>query len=102
MTVPSSDPLGPVVITSRDIYDALIRLQETVSRLVDQNVGHADDIRDHETRLRAVEDVRPAPRIKDLEERVRGVEARLWPLPAASLLIAAASLAVALLPRLTG
>jgi len=98
--VTGSDPLGSVVITARDIYDALIRLQEAVSRLVDQSVGHADDIRDHETRLRTVEDVRPAPRIKELEERMRAVEARQWPLPAASLLIAVASLGVALLPRI--
>lgn len=96
-----TDPLGPVMITARDIYDALIRLQETVSQLVNQGVGHADDIRDHETRLRAIEEARPAPRIQDLETRVRGLEARQWPLPAASLLVAAAALAVAVLPKLT-
>ena len=74
------DPLGPVVITSRDIYDALIRLQETVGRLVDQGVGHTDDIRDHEQRLRSLERGR-------------------WPLPSLALLLSAAALAYNILPK---
>ncbi|MFG1844921.1 hypothetical protein [Micromonospora carbonacea] len=96
-----TDPLGPVQITGRDIYDALIRLTASVDRLTSQGDGHGEDIRDHEARLRLVEDVRPAPRITDLEGRLRQVEARLWPLPAASLLVALAALAIGLLPKLT-
>lgn len=95
------DPLGPVVITSRDIYDALIRLQATVAELVSQGAGHRDDIVDHETRLRAIEDAQPGRRLGDLDQRVRAVEARLWPLPAAGLLLSLAALAVALLPHIT-
>lgn len=96
-----NDPLGPVTITARDIYDALISLQEKVGRLVDQGASNADDIRDHEARLRVVEDARPGPRIKDLETRVRAVEARLWPLPAAAVLLSLAALVTGLLPKLT-
>ncbi|MFG1800186.1 hypothetical protein ACGFI4_08435 [Micromonospora carbonacea] len=96
-----TDPLGPVTITARDIYDALVRLDSTVNRLADQATGHGEDLRDHETRLRVVEEARPAPRIADLEGRVRAVEARQWPLPAASLLVALAALAIGLLPKLT-
>ncbi|KXK61948.1 hypothetical protein AWW66_10935 [Micromonospora rosaria] len=96
-----TDPLGPVMITSRDIYDALIRLTASVDRIASQTEGHGEDIRDHETRLRAVEEVRPSPRIKDLEDRVRAVEARLWPLPAAAVLLSMTALALALLPKIT-
>lgn len=95
-----TDPLGPVQITARDIYDQLVLLRDTVQGLVNQNASHADDLRDHETRLRTIEDARPGPRINDLDIRVRQVEARQWPLPAASLLIGLAALAVALIPQL--
>ncbi|MEV0396718.1 hypothetical protein [Polymorphospora rubra] len=77
MTAP--DPMGPVVITTRDIYDALIRLTETVQRLVSKGDDHAADLADHEARLRALERGR-------------------WPLPAATVLISLAALAVAVLP----
>ncbi|MFJ8687202.1 hypothetical protein [Micromonospora wenchangensis] len=90
-----------MTITSREIYDQVVLLRDSVGRLVDQLGGHADDVRDHETRLRTIEDSRPGPRITDLDTRLRQVEARLWPLPAASLLIALAALAIGLLPKLT-
>jgi hypothetical protein len=33
-----NDPMGPVVIGAREVYDAVMRLTATVERLVD---GHA-------------------------------------------------------------
>ncbi|MEH1013040.1 hypothetical protein V6U90_08005 [Micromonospora sp. CPCC 206060] len=77
-----TDPLGPVTITAREVYDAVMKVAASVDRLVNQGDGHGEDIRDHETRLRAL-------------------EAGRWPLPAASLLIGLAALGVALLPILT-
>ncbi|WP_233512495.1 hypothetical protein [Micromonospora deserti] len=74
MTAP--DPLGPVVITARDIYDALIKLTDTVNKLVGQGSGHDDDIRDHEDRIRALERGR-------------------WPLPSLAALVSIAALVVA-------
>ncbi|MEU4675734.1 hypothetical protein [Micromonospora sp. NPDC023737] len=76
-----SDPLGPVQITSRDIYDQVVLLRDTVNQLVNQNIGHADDIRDHET-------------------RIRSLESRQWPLPAAAVLLSLASLGMAVLPQI--
>lgn len=73
-----SDPLGPVVIGAREVYDAVMRLTGTVERLVD---GHADTDRhltDHEARIRALERAR-------------------WPLPSIAVLVAIASLVVAAL-----
>lgn len=98
---PLSDPLA-VAITGREIYDAVVRLTGRVDVLIEQHQATRQDVQDHETRLRQVEDVRPGPRLADLDQRVRQVEARLWPLPAASLLVAMGALAAALLPRLTG
>ena len=76
MTAP--DPLGPVVITARDIYDALVKLTDTVNKLVGQGSGHDDDIRDH-------------------EERIRALERGRWPLPSLAALLSLGALVVAVL-----
>lgn len=72
------DPLGPVVITSREIYDQLVRVAAAVDRVSNQLVDMAQDLRDHENRLRALERAR-------------------WPLPALAVLVAVASLGLSLL-----
>lgn len=73
-----SDPLGPVLITSREIYDQLVRVAAAVDRVSNQLVDMAQDLHDHETRLRALERAR-------------------WPLPALAVLVAMASLALTFL-----
>lgn len=92
----STDPLGPVLITARDVYDAVVRVDGTLSRLVDQVAALAQDVVDHEERLRKIEGARPGERLGQLEERVRTVEGRLFPLPVLAVLFAAASLVVTL------
>lgn len=72
------EPLSGVVITSREIYDAVVRLTGRVDVLIEQQRETQSDIQDHELRLRSLERAR-------------------WPLPAASILIAAAALAYAVL-----
>lgn len=74
------EPLGGVVITSREIYDAVVRLTGRVDVLIAQQQEVQHDVQDHETRLRALERAR-------------------WPLPALSVLIALGSLATAVLTR---
>ncbi|TDB71809.1 hypothetical protein E1211_15195 [Micromonospora sp. 15K316] len=76
-----TDPLGPVQITPRDIYDQVVLLRDTVNKLVNQGAGHGEDLRDHETRLRSL-------------------ESRQWPLPAAAVLLSLAALGTAVLPQL--
>lgn len=75
------DPLGPVSIGAREIYDLLVDMRGQVSRLADQQVGVTDDIKDHEARLRSLERGR-------------------WPLPTLGVLIALVSLIIAALPKL--
>lgn len=72
----SGDPLGPVVIGAREVYDAVVKLTGTVERLVD---GHADADR----------------RLVDHEARLRALERSRWPLPSVAALVAVASLLVA-------
>lgn len=57
-----TDPLGPVVITTREIYDQLVRLGDavrdalsTMAKLADGQDEIKRDVADHETRLRSLE-----------------------------------------------
>jgi len=74
------EPLSGVVITSREIYDAVVRLTGRVDVLIEQQGEARHDIADHESRLRSLERAR-------------------WPLPALSVLIALGSLGYVLLGR---
>ena len=73
-----TDPLGPIVITSREVYDAVIRLTGRVDVLISQQSATQTDVADHEARLRSLERAR-------------------WPVPAVALVIAVGSLGVSLL-----
>lgn len=83
-----SDPLGPVTIGAREIYDQVTRIGTAVERLADQYVGLGRDI------AGVVEDV------KDHEHRLRSLERARWPLPAVSVLLALAALVLAAIPLL--
>jgi hypothetical protein len=61
------EPLGGVIITSREIYDAMVRLTGRVDVLIEQQSTTQHDIQDHEGRLRSLEKAR-------------------WPLPSAAAL----------------
>lgn len=73
----STDPLSGVVITSREIYDAVVRLTGRVDVLIEQQTNTSQEVKDHEARLRSLERGR-------------------WPLPAVSVLVALASFGLAL------
>jgi hypothetical protein len=74
------DPLGPIVITSREVYDAVVRLTGRVDVLIAQQSATQADVADHESRLRVLERAR-------------------WPLPSLAVLISLGSLGLALFGR---
>lgn len=76
------DPLGPVVITAREIYDQLVRLTTAVNDLIKDVRGAEGDL-------------------DDIEKRVRSLESRQWPLPVLTLVISAVGVGVAILIALT-
>lgn len=78
----SPDPLGPVVITSREIYDQLVRLTTAVSDLI-------KDVQGAEGKL------------VDFESRLRLLERRQWPLPVLGVLVSLGAAAVALIALIT-
>lgn len=47
--------VGPIIITAREVYDAVIRLTGRVDVLISQQSGTAQDVADHENRLRSLE-----------------------------------------------
>ncbi|EEP73494.1 hypothetical protein MCAG_03821 [Micromonospora sp. ATCC 39149] len=94
-----TDPLGPVQIGAREIYDAVVRVGTAVERLTDQHADIERTVDGHDEQLRLLTPV-PA-QVIDHESRLRALESARWPLPAASLLVALAALAVGLLPKLT-
>ena len=75
----SPDPIGPVVIGAREIYDQLVRVAQAVERLTSHIDDHGQDLKDHEARLRSLERAR-------------------WPLPALAVLVSIGALAAAVGP----
>lgn len=73
-----TDPLGPVFIGAREIYDRLVSLDTKVSMVIHHIDDAAGDIKDHEGRLRVLERGR-------------------WPLPTLAVLAALGSLTVMLI-----
>lgn len=77
-----SDPLGPVIVTAREIYDQLVRLTTAVEGLLKDHGDAEKKLADHEARLRALERTR-------------------WPLPSLAAVLSLAALVVAAAPLIT-
>lgn len=75
-----SQGLGSITITSREVYDAVVRLTGRVDVLITQQSADRIDIADHEARLRALEKAR-------------------WPLPSAAVLLSLAALITTIFTR---
>lgn len=86
------EPLSGVVITAREIYDAVVRLTGRMDVLIEQHNTMTQDLRDHEIRADA--------RYADHEGRLRSLEKARWPLPSLAAVVSLAALAVAIIPKL--
>lgn len=76
------DPLAGVMIQSREIYDAIVRLTGRVDVLIAQHDEHKNKIQDHES-------------------RIRNLEINRWPLSSLTILIALAAIALTVFNLLT-
>lgn len=72
--------MGDIVITAREVYDAVVRLTGRVDVLISEQRTNSDRGQDHETRLRVLERAR-------------------WPLPSAAVLLSIAALIIPLVTR---
>lgn len=76
----AAEPLGGITITSREVYDAVVRLTGRVDVLISQQSGTQAEVADHETRIRTMERAR-------------------WPLPSAAVLLSLAALVINVFTR---
>jgi hypothetical protein len=81
-------PDSPVVITLRDVYEAVNRLAERVSGLV----GQVEALREQFDRLDRQRD--------DHESRLRALERRQWPIPSAALLVSIVAVVITVISSL--
>lgn len=96
MTQPSPPPLdgwGPIVITPREVYDAVIRLDASVRTLLQSMNQHTEE------HVRRDEDI--DARFQDHESRIRTVERARWPLPSVAALTGVGGLVTSLIVLLT-
>ncbi len=88
------DPLfngsGTIV---REIYDAVLRLTGRVDTLISQHDETRTDLKDHELRIRAIENA--DKKDHDHEARLKELERNRWPLPSLALLVSLAALILA-------
>lgn len=95
MTAPASSSDGGVVITLADVYRQMVDLTARVDAAL-TSAQRADQIlSDHSLELRPLAGA--AQQISDHETRLRALERGRWPMTSVTILIALASLAVAIL-----
>jgi len=82
------EPLGNVVITAREIYDAVVRLTGRVDVLIEQQNTTSRDLSDHEKAAASAH--------QDFESRLRSLERSRWPLPSLAAVMSLAALGVSI------
>ena len=80
--------MGNVVITAREIYDAVVRLTGRVDVLIEQQNTTSRDLADHEKASAATH--------SDFESRLRSLERSRWPLPSLAAVLSLGALAVSI------
>lgn len=89
-----------VTITTQQMYELLLEVDRKVTGMVAEHRSQATRLNDHEERLRAIEAEEDlSRRIGDLEADIKAMTAqledmkrRLWAIPSASVIIAAAAI----------
>ena len=92
--MPEND--GPVVVTQAHIYELLLGLDSKVNAIVSKVGVLTDIIRDHETRIREIEQREDlSRRVTEIEATMKAIQQRLWAFPSLAGLIAAVALVAA-------
>ena len=92
--MPEND--GPVVVTQARIYELLLGLDSKVNAIVSKVDDGAETIRDHETRIREIEQREDlSRRVTEIEATMKAIQQRLWAFPSLAGLIAAVALVAA-------
>ncbi|NMO52037.1 hypothetical protein HH310_12620 [Actinoplanes sp. TBRC 11911] len=92
-------PNGGVIITLADIYGQLVALTQRVDTSLARQDRADQIIAEHEADLRPLASA--AQQLLDHESRIRTIEKSRWPITSVTVLLAIASLAVAVAVALT-
>jgi hypothetical protein len=91
------EPLPGIIITAREIYDAVVRLAGRVDVLIEQQTNTHTEVQDHENRLRSLEmHSTSRERVQDHESRLRSLERSRWPLHSVAVLLSLAAVIMTL------
>lgn len=93
-----------IEITGQQMYDLLLTIDRKVTAMAAAQESHDRQLADHEGRLRVIEaeeDVsarleRMETDMRDLLEQVRGLQRKVWAIPSATAIIAAAAVVLTL------
>lgn len=96
--------MSSIEITGQQMYDLLLSIDRKVTAMAQAQESHDRQLADHEGRLRVIEseeDVsarleRMEVDMRDLLEQVRGLQRKVWAIPSATALIAAAAIILTL------
>lgn len=96
--------MSSIEITGQQMYDLLLSIDRKVTAMAQAQESHDRQLADHEGRLRVIEseeDVsarleRMETDMRDLLEQVRGLQRKVWAIPSATALIAAAAIILTL------
>jgi hypothetical protein len=84
---------GVVFVGLKEIYEKVVQLGVKVDVLLSQHTDAINDIKDHETRLRGVEQFSETVKdVTDHESRLRTLERARWPLPSLAAVVSVAAL----------
>lgn len=99
--LPPESPFGAVVIGPREIYDAVVRTSQQVAQVAQQLTTMVERLNAHEqrtdARFKELEQDTGArfqtadTRMTGYEDRVRALEARMFPLPAVAVVVTVAA-----------
>ena len=96
--------MSSIEITGQQMYDLLLTIDRKVTAMAQAQESHDRQLADHEGRLRVIEaeeDVssrleRMENDMRDLLEQVRGLQRKVWAIPSATAVIAAAAVVLTL------
>lgn len=93
-----------IEITGQQMYDLLTQIDRKVTAMAQAMESHDRQLADHEGRLRSIEAEedttarleRMENDMRDLLEQVRGLQRKVWAIPSATAVIAAAAVVLTL------
>lgn len=96
--------MSSIEITGQQMYDLLLTIDRKVTAMAQAMESHDRQLADHEGRLRSIEAEedttarleRMENDMRDLLEQVRGLQRKVWAIPSATAVIAAAAVVLTL------